>query len=222
MPTTKYRLAEQIVRILNGGDVPIATKVHILEAKIAVEQCINRLLKMEYLSVNLKMGEMIPNGASVATYDNILVRQYKTTSASTLPAMPLKLPRGIGIFEIFSSEDPDCLYIPLEMGQKSLLNDQPLINNLLGQVGYSAYGDTIVYTQDLTTPNEDTYVTIRLVVMDISAYDDWSLLPIPADMEAQVIYDVVQLFRQEPVADKIVDSGSNEQVGQPIQTQQQQ
>lgn len=221
MATTKYRLAEQVCRILNGGDVPVATKVHILEAKIAVEQCINRLLKMDHLSVNMKIGEMIPNGASVATYDNILVRQYKTTSAVTLPAMPLKLPRGIGVYEVFNANDPDCLFIPLEMGQAPLLIGQPLLNNLLGQVGYTPYGDTLVFTKDLTIPNVDAYVSIRLVVMDISLYDDWSLLPVPADMEAQVIYDVVNLFRGEPVSDKLVDPGNNQQIGIPVQQQSQ-
>ena len=206
---------------MNGGDIPVATKVTINEAKIAVEQALNRILKMEYLNLNIPSGEMIPNGASVATYENVLVEQYKNASKSKLPAMPLKLPRGIGIYEIFYQNDPDCLFIPMEMGTKSLLNDQPLINDLLGQVGYTAYGDTVVYTKDITLPNEDVYVTMRLVVLDVSQYDDWSLLPIPADMEAQVLQEVINLFRVEPISDKIVDPGRKELLNTPPNQQSQ-
>src|ERR1041385_1375849 len=117
MATTKYGLAEQAVRILNGGEIPVATKVKINEAKIAVEQVVNKMLKMEYLNINIPSMELIPNGASIATYEGIAVAQYGARSKSTLPAMPLKLPRGIGVFQIFDPANMDCPFIPLEMGQ---------------------------------------------------------------------------------------------------------
>lgn len=221
MPTTKYKLAEQIVRLLDGGDIAVASKVHINEAKIAVEQALNQILKMEYLKVNIPMGEMIPNGASVATYENILLTPYQTTCKCTLPAIPLKLPRDIGLFEIYDPTDPDCLFIPMEMGQHALIKGQPLINDLLGHVGYRRYGNDVVMTRDLTLPNTDTYIGMRLVVLDISQYSDWDILPVPADMEGQVIGFCLDLFRNEPVKDKVVDSGRKEQTGVPIQQQAQ-
>lgn len=222
MPTTKYRLAEQVVRLLNGGDISVASKVQINEAKIAVEQAVNSLLKMEYLRVNMKMGEMIPNAASVATYDNVLVTAYQQTSKATLPAIPLKLPRDMGVFEIYNPLNPDCLFIPLEMGMHALLKDQPLISDLLGHVGYRRYGNDIVFQQDITIPNEDTYVSMRLVVLDISQYSDWDILPVPADMESQVIGLCLEMFGREPVKDEITDSGHNEQSNVPVPQQAQQ
>lgn len=218
MATTKYRLAEQVVRLLNGGEIPVATKVKINEAKLAVEQVLNKMLKMEYLNLNIPSFEMIPNGASVATYEGIAVEQYGTRSKSTLPAMPLKLPRGIGVYQIFDPANIDCPFIPLEMGQMGLLSTQPLINNLLGQVGYEWYGMDIIYTTDLTQPDPIT-VTMRLVVMDISKYSDYDILPIPADMEWDVVNEAYKLFATEPVADKLVDSGVNEQKGIPVNQQ---
>lgn len=220
MATTKYRLAEQVVRLLNGGEIPVASKVKIAEAKLAVEQVLNKLLKMEYLNINIPGGEMIPNGASVATYANIPVTQYGTRSKSTLPAMPLKLLRGIGVYQIFDPANADCPFIPLEMGQFSLLKSQPLINNLLGQIGYEWYGMDIIYTTDLTQPTP-IEVTMRLVVMDISQYSDYDIIPIPADMEFDVIQEAYKLFATEPVADKLVDSGVNEQRNIPVNQQQQ-
>lgn len=220
MATTKYKIAEQAVRILNGGEIPVASKVKILEAKLAVEQVVNKLLKMEYLNINIPSMELIPNGASVATYTGITVEQYGTRSKSTLPAMPIKLPRGIGVYQIFDPANMECPFIPLEMGQFGLLQSQPLINNLLGQVGYEWYGMDIVYTTDLTQPSP-IEVTMRLVVLDISQYSDYDILPLPPDMEMEAVQEVVKLFAGEPVADKLVDPNSNNQVNVPAQQQQQ-
>lgn len=220
MATTKYKLAEQVVRLLNGGEIPVSTKVKILEAKVAVEQVVNKMLKMEYLNVNIPSSEFIPNGASVATYENITVVQFGTRSKSTLPAMPLKLPRGIGVYQIFDPANMDCPFIPLEMGQFGLLKSQPLINDLLGWTGYEWYGADIIYTKDLTQP-DPIAVTMRLVVLDISQYSDYDILPVPADMEWDIIQEAYKLFATEPVGDKLVDSGVNEQRNVPIQQQQQ-
>lgn len=219
MATTKYKIAESIVRIFNGGEIPVATKLKIDEAKYAVEQCLNKMLKMEYLNTNIPMGELIPNGASIATYTGIAITQYGTRSKSTLPAMPLKLPRGIGVYEIF---DPANMtpFIPLEMGQYKLLQSQSLINNLLGNVGYEWYGTDIIYTSDLTQPSPIT-VTMRLVVLDIAQYSDWDILPIPADMEWDVVAEVLKMYMPEPIADKLVESGRTEQRNVPINQQRQ-
>jgi hypothetical protein len=218
---TKYGLAERALRIINGGNIPVASKVHINEVKLAVEQVTNKMLKMEYLNVNIPSMELIPNGASVATYEGITVEQYGTSrSKSTLPAMPLKLPRGIGVYQIFDPANMDCPFIPLEMGQWGLLKTQPLINNLLGQVGYEWYGMDIIYTSDLTQPSP-VEVTMRLVVLDISQYSDYDILPLPSDMQWDVIQEVVKMFAAEPVADKLVDPSSNNQVNVPIPQQAQ-
>lgn len=218
--STKYRIAEQVVRLLSGGNIPTAAKVKLPEVKIAIEQVLNKMLKMEYLSLNIPTAEAIPNGASVATYEGIVVTQYGTRSKSTLPAMPLKLPRGIGVYQIFDPANMDCPFIPLEMGQFGLLKSQPLINNLLGQVGYEWYGMDIVYTTDLTQP-DPINLTMRLVVLDISQYSDYDILPIPADMEFDVIQEVYKLFATEPVSDKLVDSTVKEQRNVPINQQMQ-
>lgn len=220
MATTKYKIAEQVVRIFNGGEIPVATKLKVNEAKLAVEQVLNKMLKMEYLNTNIPMGEVIPNGASIATYENITVQQYGNRSKSVLPAMPLKLPRGIGVYQIFDPANMNCPFIPLEMGQFGLLTTQPLINNLLGQVGYEWYGTDIIYTTDLTQP-DPIEVTMRLVVLDISQYSDWDILPIPPEMEWDVINEVARLFMGEPVADNLNQSAHAEQRNVPITQQQQ-
>jgi hypothetical protein len=63
---TIYRLAEECLKVL--GEMAAATAPSISEVKIAIGQVINAQLKTEYLSVNLKRGESIPNGVTLGLY----------------------------------------------------------------------------------------------------------------------------------------------------------
>lgn len=222
MPTTIYKISEEILRIITGGNPTVASKVHINEVKLAVAQVANTLLKTDYLQVNLPSGEVIPNGAMTALYDNVPVVKWKNKSRAVLPATPLKLPRGIGVYSVFPPDDPDSEYIPLENGQGAMLVNQPLINDLLGKVGYNAPGDgTVIFTKDLTLPNTDTFVSMRLVILDISLYDDWAILPLIPEMEWMIKQEVVRMFMGESIADKLVDPSVKEQKAIPVTQQNQ-
>lgn len=210
MATTRYKIAEQAMLIINGGRVGNASKVHINELKIAVNQLANQALKMEYFQINVPMQEMIPNGAAIATYENIIVTKYKNVSKSVLPCYPLKLPRGMGVFQIMNPDDVNACFIPLEMSMAALVSSQGVLSDLLGHTGFEVYGTNVVYTKDLTLPSQDVYVTIRLVVLDINQYSDWDILPLAPEQEWQIINEVVRLYGPEPPADKLVDPGIKE------------
>jgi hypothetical protein len=218
MATTRYKIAEQVMLLINGGRVGNASKVHINEIKIAVNQVANQALRMEYFQVNVPMQEMIPNGAAVATYENVLVEAYKNVSKSVLPCYPLKLPRGMGVFQIFQPADVNAQFIPLESSMAALISSQPVLNELLGYTGYEVYGTDVVYTRDLTTPPTPVYVTMRLVVLDIDQYSDYDILPVAPEQEWQIIAEVARMYGAEPPADKLVDPGVKEQRG-PIREQ---
>lgn len=219
---TIYRLAEECKRLINGGNPTVASKVHINELKLACGQVANSLLKTDYLQVNLPTGEVIPNGAMTGLYENVLVQKWQNKSRAKLPVTPLKLPRGMGVWSVFPPDDPDAEYIPLQWGQAGLLQSQPLINDLLGQIGYTSHGDGyVVFTKDLTLPNTPVYVSMRLVIMDISQYGDYDILPILPEMEFQIKQEVVKMYLGEPVADKLVDPGVKEQRSIPVTQQNQ-
>lgn len=218
---TIYRLAEEIKRILDGGDIPLASSVSIPEIKIVIGQMANSLLKTEYFQVNVKGGELIPNGAVIGYYPNIVVEKWKNKSRAKLPIKPLKLPRDIGVLSVFPSSEPEREFIPLEMGQWSLLQSQPLINNLLGQIGRETYGDYVVFTKDITIPTEDVTVDMRLVIMDVSLYGDYDLLPILPEHEIQIKQEIVKMYKDAALPDKLVDSTAKEQKNIPITQQRQ-
>jgi len=201
---TKGRLAEEILLLLSGGRIGNATKYHINEIKISLCQVCNQLLKLEYMNT-LPLGDMIPNGAAIATYENILVTQWSNTSKITLPALPLRLPRNMGVYQIFSQSDYFSEFIPLQLGEAGLIRSQGLVSDLSGSIGYETAGMDVVFTRDLTIPNTSVYLTVRLVILDFSQYGDYDPLPIPPEMEWTIKQEVVKLYTIEKVPDKLVE-----------------
>lgn len=209
---TLYRLAEETLRLLSGGNIPAAKDISISEIKIAIGQVINKLLKIDYLNVNMKTGEAIPNGSVLGLYENIPYTSYKTgMSKATLPIKPLKLPRNMGVFSVFLSSNPQKEFIPMQMGQANLINSQAMINDVLGQVAYENFGMELVFNKDLALLFPSDKLSMRLAILDASLYDDYDILPIPPEMEWDVKSEVYKLYSTEPLPDKSVDATTNEE-----------
>lgn len=218
---TIYRLAEQAYSLIEGGDPGVASSISFNEIKIACGQVINQLLKTEYFSANLQLGETIPNTSVIAKYENIPVTQIGNKSKAVLPVKPLMLPRNMGVWSVYLPDEPDKEFIPLQMGQSSLLRSQLMINDLLGQVGYEVRGLDVYFTKDITKGGQTTEVNIELVIMDISQYGDYDVLPVAPEMEWQVVQEVYKLYITQPIADKVVSSTSKEEKNIPINQQTQ-
>ena len=222
---TIYRLAEQSMKLIEGGNRAVGSSVTFNEVKIACGNVINQLLKTEYFTINAKMAETIPNGTCLGLYEDIDVVSYNGKSKATLPIKPIKLPRNMGIWAIYPKYDPlgvyelDKEFIPLQMGQGALINSQPLINNLLGQVGYENFGLDVIFTKDLKTLFPNIKLAMRLAIMDISLYGDWDVLPILPEQEWQVIQEVYKLYSTQVVPDKLVDPTVDETKNTPTSQQ---
>lgn len=224
---TRYLLAEQAAKIIHGGDIGVSSDPSIGTLKIAVGQVINKLLKVDYMQSNIPMGELIPNGAVLGLYEGIAVESYNGKSRASLPVKPQKLPRNMGVWAIYpkweTNEDYqlDKEFIPLQMGQGGLLKSQRLISDLLGQVGYEVFGDKVIFTKDLKAQSQNVVLAMRLVILDIDQYGDWDLLPIPPEMEADVVMAVVEMYKGQGIPDKTVDPAVSEQKDVPIIQQRQ-
>lgn len=218
---TKFRLAEEILKWISGAGIPAATNTSLNEIKIAIGQVCNQLLKVDYFQINGKMGETIPNGSVLGLYEDIEVTTWKGRSQAVIPIKPIKLPRNMGVWSITPSDDPTNEFIPLQMGQLNLIKSQPMLNDLLGQVGYEVYGDKAIFSKDLTIPGETVSVNMRLAVMDISQYSDYEALPILPEMEWQIKNEVIKLYGGQPMPDKTVDPSVQNQKNVPINQQSQ-
>lgn len=215
---TKYMLAEEILRILHGGNVPANAKVRKEDIYASIGQVANTVLKSAYVAENLGMSELIPNGAMIALYESIPVVTSGQFAKAILPFKPIKLPRNMGVFRVQDSEVNFPEYIPVQMGQTGLLNSQPILNSLIG-TSYENKGMEIKFNEDITLLGV-TSVDIDLVVMDIGLYSEWDPLPIIADQAYAIKKEVLAMHGVQigTPSDKLVNF--NKEQRQPIQTQQ--
>lgn len=203
---SKYLLAEQVWFRLKGGYPDIAQAVQIEDIIAVIPQKVSTILKTQHFSMTLPSGERIPENLMMATYNDLeLTTLNGKRSQATLPIMPVSLPRNMGVYEVDRYDDFRCPFIPMMAGQNNLLRGQPMISDLLDQVGYEVYGDKIYLSKDLTMESVTT-IHVRLIVLDINQYDDYTNLPIPADYEEQIIMDLVKQFAPVTPGEKIVDS----------------
>lgn len=224
---TIYSISEAILKFLSGGEINAATNISMDEIKISVCEVINQVLKVEHFSVNEKMDEKIPNGSVLGFYENIEVISYNGKSKATLPIKPLKLLRNMGVWAIYPKYESNGNYefdkeiIPLQMGQGALIKSQSLFNDLLGQVGYENFGLEIIFTKDLKTIYPDIVLGMRLVIMDISQYGDFDLLPLLPEQAWGIKQEVIKLYSGVGIADMLVDPSNKQQQNMPLKEQKQ-
>lgn len=201
MATTKKRIAEQVQRLLKGNPI-ISARIHINDIKLLIEQVSNQLLKADHFAVNVPEGDTIPNNAMVFSYDNVPVTTYKTTkSKATLPSIPISLPRNMGVLHVSKTDAIDEPFIPIPTSMYGIIKPQALLGDLSGLIGYEVVGKDIIFTKNLPGMGVNN-VFIRLVGVDLSQLTDYDILPLSADMEAQVVQAVYNILVQTPPADK--------------------
>ncbi len=193
-------IIDQVLFKLSEGYPNVQGSVQELDIKKALEQKINAKFRMRQFE-NLQFGETIPDGLCFATYTDVAVTADGDRSKSTLPVMPISLPRNMGIFDI---RYQDNSFIPLQVGQRSLLKTDNLLNNLLNQVGYEPKGKTVYYTQNIALLGWDT-VDMDLIVSDLSLLSETDLLPIPADYEETLVAELYEQFSPSPKSTSIVN-----------------
>lgn len=210
--STKYSIAEQILGILNDGDVSAGSGLDLREIMLLVGQAANTNLKAEYYALDLAPQEdgREAKPHSISTYPNVPVEKYKAISRIKLPFVPMKLLMGMGVFDITVPDDPfgELTFIPVPAGAWNLRQGVGLLSPLMGQIGYIWEGAYVYFTQDLPTQNINS-VDVKLVGVDVMSLGEYDPLPLTADMEADVIRQVLNVLTARGISDKVVDSTSD-------------
>jgi len=202
--TTKYKIAEQVQRLLNGNPV-ISGRFNLNEIKVLVAQVANQLLKADHFSVNMPEGDTIPTNCMVYTYDNVPVTTYKTTlSKATLPSIPIGLPRNMGVLHVSKIDAIEEPFVPIPTSMYGIIKPQDLLGELSGLIGYEVVGKDIIFTKNLPGMSVSS-VYIRLVGVDLSTVSDYETLPLTADLEAQVVTQVYNILVQTPSGENKLD-----------------
>lgn len=201
MATTKYKISEQVQRLLKGNPV-ISGRTHINDISLLVEQVANKLLKTEFFAVNMADGDSIPPNCMIYTYESVPISAYKPgKNRLTLPSIPISLPRNMGLFHISLVDSVDEGFVPIPSGMFGIIKPEELIGANSGIVWYETFGSTVIIHKDLRATGVNS-VMVRLVGADLSTVDNYTILPISADMEADIVNTVFAILVQAPPADK--------------------
>ena len=192
MATTKKQLAEQIVRILNSGDVTHDNSIDPRELLLAIEQERDRLVRLRLLEL-LSQGERNIPGDVVSTFDSITIKKdaIKNLLYSSLPGRIMSLPKDMGLLHVSYTKDQYNAFIRMPNGSLSLYNG--LVSSMIGgRGGYWLEGDKIYYNNSVDDCCGNT-VIIKMIMNsgDVNPND---IFPIPPDMESEVIRSVIQLY----------------------------
>ena len=192
MATTKKQLAEQIIRILNSGDTTHDNSIDPRELLLAIEQERDRLVRLR-LFESLSQGEGEIPGDVVSTFDSITIKKdtIKNLLYSSLPGRIMSLPKDMGVLHVSYTKDQYNAFIRMPNGSLSLYNG--LVSSMIGgRGGYWLEGDRIYYNNSVDDCCGNT-VIIKMI-MNSGDVDPNDIFPIPPDMEAEVIRNVMQLY----------------------------
>lgn len=189
--STKFLMAEQVLMRLAGGYRDVAQSVQMEDVIKSIEQVINSMFQTQYYNATLPTGETVPDNLMIAFYENIAVSSYGDKAKAQLPIVPISLPRNMGVYRVVNENDID--FIPVPLGQGALLKADKLLNDLLGSVYYEVRKNEVIFSKDITLLDV-TSVNMYLVVLDISLYSNTDPLPIPANMEEEIIEKVFVKF----------------------------
>ena len=192
MATTKKQLAEQILRLLKSGDVTHDNSTDSREILLAVEQERDRLIR-ERLMQSMAQGEGTIPGDVISAFDSITIKKdhVKHLLYSQLPGRPLSLMDDKGIVHVSYTADQANAFVRIANGNLSLYNGL-LSSDIGGRGGYWLEGDRIYYNESIDDCCGNS-VIIKMV-MNAGDVDPSKPFPIPADMEASVIRNVLQLY----------------------------
>lgn len=195
---TKRLISDIVLFRLQGGFPNVAGTVQKQDVWIAIDQWINNRFKLQQFNTNLPSGETIPDGLAMATYTDVSIISSRGVATALLPIIPISLPKNVGIFNIQTAASlgasvPKLDFIPLLRGQYALLSTDKLLNDLLGQVGYTPSNNSVTFTSDITLYGV-TKVDMDLIVFDISKYSETDILPVPADFQNDMVVDIYNMF----------------------------
>jgi hypothetical protein len=203
--TTKGQIVIEVKRFLKAGNPGIATNVQNGEIAKLIEQEAMLLLKGQRFNEYLPEGDMYPDGSMLAEYDSVPVVAYKNVSKAVLPANPIGLPMGMGVWHVSKVDSIHDPFVPMLAGQFGLARNIRLLGDVSGIIAYEKINRNLIFNKNLVASGI-TQVYMQLVVTDIFNLGDWDILPITADMESTIVKNVVTFLLGRPPADRVVDS----------------
>ena len=189
MATTRTKLAEQIVRILDGGNVSDDSRISKREVMALIDQerdtLVRQLIEDRFYtkSTTTNKAELEITGDFVTLDTGLSVSSNKVE----LPSQPITLPNDMGIVRVYSSSH-EYVRMPYGGGTSST-NTNPLYHNTVTSTGKKFWyiqGNDLYLYQDATATVSVAYIAVSSSLSDTATY------PIPADMESIIVKNLVE------------------------------
>lgn len=190
--STLFSISEQILRQFYGGVPSDDATVSMNEVKILVNQVAMKRLGAQFYE-RLQMDDYSIPGCMITTYKELPVIEDEVSGSlyTKLPAHPISLPLDMGVYEVVDSTNPANDILPLRSGQFNLIGPEVIKK----QNWYLYEGDRITFSASVANSNIEK-VNIKLLVNDLSKITDYEPYPITADIEADIIIEVLNILRQ--------------------------
>jgi len=192
---TKKQIAEQAMRIIQGGNLKPDNSMDIREVMLHLDQLRDRRCRLDVLN-NVKSGEY-------SVPDSYLVIETGTVSSGTvsLSRQTLELPYGLGLYQVGPTADLDEAYAIMPPGQRALLGGSAAMERQ--SKGFCWMVADVIYFKNVS---DSTGVTIMYVPSSKAIAEDADY-PVPPDVEAELLQELVQMFgvQQQSPHDELED-----------------
>ncbi len=190
--TSKYKLAEQALRIILGGHPTPDSGVKVQELMIFVSQAFSNIVSSTFFQGKSE-GEPYINGSFIYSFKDVKVD--KDTELDKffvlMPATTVTLPYDIGVFQVSNMKDQAGAFTPVSSGFEAMTKGLA-VQELENEVGYYPEGNRIYFVNMKDTEKSDK-VLIKLVA-PLGSLGDEDEITVNDDIQLQIVTMTVELY----------------------------
>lgn len=190
---SKRFLAEQALRILQGGDISNDSSITYGDLTAYIAQVVNELIRVDVLGGKVE-GNTPFFGDFISVYDCIDVKKDVKSCRyyAELPARPLGIPNNSAITEVSFMNDPFKTFIPVGSGFNSMAYGLDIFD-LEGDISFYLEGKNRIYLNGISKEMDDA-LQVKMVA-DARSKDDKEFLPIAPEFEATIIARTIDMYK---------------------------
>lgn len=185
---TKKQIAEQAIRILEGGHLKPDNPIDIREVMLVVDQIRDRMCK-ESVDKSIKEGnydvdeDFLSIDAGLTPAADAVSGFYSVDLTYEL----VSLPKGLSLYQVSPDGDHSTAYPIIPVGHLALLKGTSAVDNDQNIYVWNMNG-TLYFSGD---PGGDVDALVVISGKEIAEDADY---PIPPDMEVELLKELVQIF----------------------------
>tara|TARA_R110001592_G_scaffold1340_2_gene7937 strand:- start:1981 stop:2610 length:630 start_codon:yes stop_codon:yes gene_type:complete len=191
---TRYVIAEQAQRIIEGGTPTPDSEVRKEELVIYVDQAFGKMVKESFYQNKQEGVSWLDGGFVYSFFEEVKMDKMRDMPYARIPSTYVNLPLGMGIHDVTPSGSPTDSFVPTNPNFLTLSRGL-LVNNLGGRRGYFVE-NTKMFFINLKPSDCIDNVLIKLGG-GIQSEDVDPDVDIPLDMQQALVGFTVQLYLQQ-------------------------